>query len=252
MNVWKKSFALALPLALATAACDDAITEPDTIDDAAVRADAALVAADGMFQDLSIFQDLGLPGFGLAPAVAAPSGGSFTFTRTVTFFDAAGAEMDAFDPVGTASILVVADATGTRDMPFWNATIERHREYSVSGLEGLETERTTSGTGTEAVSRSRHPDDAVERTYDMTAAVTYDAVVHGVPRAEFPYPLAGTITRQVHVLVKEGDAVLGQRDVTVVITFDGSQYATVDADGDTWTVDLSTQGVTRRFGKKNR
>lgn len=207
MNTWMKSLALGLFLTLGAYACDGGVTEPDSVDDSALRADAALVATDGMFQDLAVFQDLGLPGFGLAPSAA--SSDNFSFSRMVSYFDGSGTEMDQYDPLLTASIHVVADASGTREKPFWEASIERHREFTVTGLEGVETQRTTDGTGTETVARSRYPVDAAEQTYDMSAIVTYAGIVHGVPRSEYPYPLAGTITRQVHVIVMQGDEVLG-------------------------------------------
>ena len=51
MKKWIKTLAIGCIVALGAAACDDAGTEPDPIDDAALRANVALVAADGVFQD---------------------------------------------------------------------------------------------------------------------------------------------------------------------------------------------------------
>ena len=61
MRMWMKPFALTAVLALGAAACEDGSTNTNDFDDEGLIADAALVAADGMFQDLA---HMGSPGVG--------------------------------------------------------------------------------------------------------------------------------------------------------------------------------------------
>jgi hypothetical protein len=73
-------------------------------------------------------------------------GGSLTFSRTVTFFDASGAVQTAYDGQTTARIKTetsVSGTTPTRDGG--TATINRTGLMNVTGLEGTETTRTLNG-----------------------------------------------------------------------------------------------------------
>jgi hypothetical protein len=250
MKTWIKTFAAGATLALGLAACDDGA--PDLVDDAALRADAALVAADAMFQDLAVMQDpggLGLLGGGpdLGPG---DGGGIVSWTRDVTFLDEDGNEQSEYDPLLTASIHTVWHFSREASRTFWSADIERDRDMWISGLLGEETERTWNGTGSGDVFKSRHPEGELVRTYDMTSNAVHDNVVRRVPRAENPHPVSGTITRHIHVVVKEGDEVLGERDLTTVINFDGTELATVTVGEDSWTIDLSLGRLGQRFGRR--
>ncbi|MFC1662182.1 hypothetical protein ACFL3S_12155 [Gemmatimonadota bacterium] len=249
MKTWIKTLAVGTVLALGLTACDDGT--PDLIDDAALRADAALVAADAMFQDLAAMQPpttLGLAGAGpeLGPT---EGGGSYNWTRNVTFY-VDDVPQDAYDALETDSIHVEWDFSREAEHTFWSADIERHRDMWITGLEGEETERTWNGIGNGEVFKSQHPDDGVERTYNMTTEAEHSDVVRKVPRAENPYPVSGTITRHIHAVVTENGEVVGERDVTTVITFDGTQLATVTVGEDSWTIDLAQRGLRQRFGRK--
>ena len=120
----------------------------------------------------------------------------------------------------------------------------------ITGLEGEETERTWNGVGSGDVFKSRHPDDGVTRTYDMETLAEHSDVVRKVPRAENPWPVSGTITRWIHVVVTENGEVIGERDVTSVISFDGSQFATVTVGEDEWQIDLAQRGLKGRLGRQ--
>jgi hypothetical protein len=237
MKTWIKTLAIAAVATLGTAACDDAVTPADTVDTPALRADLATVAADAMFQDLSLMLDppvLALSDGGPLPA----SGETRTFTKVVTFFDAAGKKQDRYDALTTASMNVVWDLERSAEAAFWSAEVERHRDMVISGLAGEETQRTWNGTGTGKVERSRHPDGGVVRTYEMEENLTITNVVWGVPRAQNPYPKSGTITRKFEVVVTKDGEVVAERDVTVVVVFNGSSKATVTVGADSWEVDL--------------
>ena len=265
-------FGLISLMALGATACDDTGTEPNALDMAIVRAEAALVAADGMFQDLSLAQDpgLGAEGFsGMAsgPALAGGMGGEcqrlglgsafqcpnmvrdgFTFTREVTFLNAAGEEQpEGFDPATTDAIHMVVNAEGSRERTFWTATITRSRDMWLTEL--LSDAHELNGEGHEVVARSGNPQGGGEMTFDMTVDVAWDQVVHLQPREEHPYPESGTVTRDIFVEVTRDGEVVGGRDVTAVITFNGTQHVTMDVDGQKYEIDLAEREVKGRWGR---
>ena len=125
----------------------------------------AAVAADAAVEDVKqMFVALGAePALGASYDAAPPR----DFARTVTFYDAAGDMMDAYDAELTASINIVVTASGTVEREGWTATVSRNRDMTVSGLAGPETSRTWNGTGSGAVTGSRHTDEHGDRSYDM-------------------------------------------------------------------------------------
>lgn len=252
MRMWMRGVSAVAVLALGAAACEDGSTNTSGFDDAALRADAALVAADAMFQDLAHMESATVwAGTGFGPeASGIEIQGERNFSRTVTFFDAGGTEQDSYDPLTTASLHIVSDLTRKMTRTFWSADIVRHRDMTVTGLEGEETQRTWNGTGTGDVEKSRHPEGGPERTYDMTSSAVISDVVRGIPRSENPYPLSGTITRTIHVVITV-DGVEEVRDIVATITFDGDNTATITVDGDSWEIDLGEQGVMHRFQRRN-
>lgn len=247
------TMALAALTLLGTTACEDAVTDGSALDDEALRIDAALVAADGMFQDL-VHMDTpsSWAGIGTGPSAAGIEvQGSKNFKKTVTFFDAAGNEQASLDPETTASLHVVSELERDVAHTFWSASIKRDRDMWVTGLEGAETQRTWNGTGTGDVDRSRHPEDGSVRTYDIQSSAVMTDVVRVVPRGQNPYPLSGTITRTIHAVISI-DGVEEVKDIVTTITFDGDNTATLTVDGETFEVNLDDRGVKQRFGRKNK
>jgi hypothetical protein len=252
MRTGMKALAFTAFFALAAAACEDGATDNNALDDAALRADAALVAADAMFQDLAHMESPAVwAGTGFAPeASGIEFEGSKTFSRTVTFFDGADEEQSRYDPESTARMHIVADLTREVTHTFWSAEIEGHREMDVTGLEGPETERTWNGTTSGSVKRSRHPEGGTVRYYDMTNSGVITDVVRGVPRADNPYPKSGTITRTIHAeITVDGEKEV--RDIVATITFDGDNTATITVDGESWEINLDDRNVNRRFQRGN-
>jgi hypothetical protein len=272
MTKWIRAVGFGSMVALAAAGCEDAGTAPNAIDDDAIVAEAALVAADGMFQDLGLAQDPGLQGigfFGMGTGSAAMGGmggqcqhlgsgptfqcGSmvrdgFTFTREVTFYGEDGlAQEEGFDPTSTDAIRLVVNAEGSRERSFWSASITRSRDMMLSEL--LSDAHHLNGEGHSAVYRSGNPQNVGEMTFDMTVDVEWEDVVHLQPREEHPYPESGTITRDILVEVTRDGDVVGGRDVTAVVTFNGTQYVTMDVDGEQVELDLAEREVTRRWGR---
>lgn len=254
MKTWIKTLTLGTVLALGLAACEDTATPNDLIDEAALRADVALVTADAMFQDLAAMQDPVILGFhGGGPDLGpTEGGGSYHWTRDVTFYDENDQIQNEYDPLLTSYIHVVWDFEREVDQPFWTADVERKRDFWVTGLLGEETERIWNGTGEGDVFKSRHPDDGVTRTYDMDTKAEHTDVVRKVPRLENPYPVSGTITRHVHVVITEDDVVVVEKDVTSIISFNGTQLATITVGEDTWEIDLAERGMKRGFQKRGR
>ncbi len=235
---------LALLSTFALAACNDA-NGPSELDQA-IDEDVALVAADAVLEDLQqMYVSLGSQ---------AASGVSFdvprNFSRAVSFFDAAGDPQDAYNPLTTASIRILIEMSGAVERDGWTATIVRSRDVTVSGLEGEETERTWNGTSSTDVTRSQHTDENGTRTYEMSGAGTIEDVVRGVPRDENPWPTSGTITRSITVVITNGPNGDVTHERTVVITFNGTQFATLTVNGEEFEVDLaalqSDRAVRRR------
>jgi hypothetical protein len=166
---------------------------------------------------------------------------SFERERTVTFFSASGDEQDAFDRLTTASIRLVLSIEGEVSREGFFASVERHRDTRVTGLLGEEETRTWNGEGDSSWERVRVNDDG-ERSYEAEASLVIDDVVRAVDRSAHPWPLSGTITRTVEITITNGPNGDETRTRTVVITFDGTQFATLTIDGEPANdVDLATR-----------
>lgn len=212
---------------LAVAACSDT-TVPE--EDFMLNADVAVVAADGALEGMHLMGGLVMDG-------NRPVDGA----RTVTCYDEAGVEQEACDRLTTATMVIAVDHVGAVEREFWTANIERHSELTVTGLLGEETTRTFNGGGTEKVSRSVHSDEYGTRAYDMSGSIAYDNVVVPVPGSDSPWPLSGSITRHILVTVTNGPNGDETVDRTVTVTFNGTQYATIDVNGEVGELDLGTR-----------
>jgi hypothetical protein len=89
------------------------------------------------------------------------------------------------------------------------------------------------------------------RTYDLTGTVVVTDVVRGVPRAENPWPLSGTITRNLTIEVVNGPN--GDETIVreVVLTFNGTRIVTLTVNGEAYEVDLAETGrnkIRRKLG----
>lgn len=238
---------LALLATFALAGCNDA-NGPSELDQD-IDEDVAIVAADAVLEDLQqMFISLGSQAAsGVSFDVAAPPR---NFSRTVSFFDAEGNEQDAYNPLTTASIHMLIEMSGAVERDGWTATIERSRDVTVSGLEGEETERTWNGTSSTEVARSQHTDEDGTRSYDMSGVGTIKDVVRGVPRDENPWPLSGTITRTIKVVITNGPDGDVTRERTVVVTFNGTQFATLTVNGEEFELDLAARESARAVRRR--
>jgi len=255
MKMWMKPLALGAVLALATTACESG-TEPDGVDDDALQAAAALVAADGMFQDLSLMQSPGTWG-GQAPG--GPGGapieveGSTSFSRTVTFTPCNDGPLDRYHPENTEAMHIVASHTRSVQHTFWTADVQRQRDMTVSGMCDIEEFRFWDGLSSGVVDKSRHRQDGSTRDFDMTTSAIFTAVKRGIPREDFAYPLGGTIERTVDAtLMKDGELVR-EKHITFRIEFNGTNLVTMTdvVTKETWEVDLSLRGVRGHLKKRS-
>ena len=89
-------------------------------------------------------------------------------------------------------------------------------------------------------------------TFDMNVEITWENVVHIQPREDNPWPASGTITREIFVEVTKDGEVVGGRNVTTVVEFNGTQYVTMLVDGEPVEIDLAEGGVNARLGGNGR
>lgn len=246
-----------IPALILLSACGTELGAPDA-DEQQLSLDVAYYAADATADDIALMtteadvtmqpnfrNDHGCTRLGLF-RLRCPQrhfGDNINFTREVTFLDSLGSEMEYFHRDSTESIHIVTSLEGSRARENLTVTVSRDRDMTVSGLFGSETQRTWNGTGSAATNRTRISDENGDREYDMTSTSTILNVVHAVPRPG-TWPLSGTITRNVTVVIISGEDTR-TRTRTVVIEFNGTQFATITINGDVFTFDLETRTVVR-------
>lgn len=229
--------ALMTMAAVSAAGCAGDDPTGTTATDQMIDADLAMVAADGTIEDIQALRD-------------ARHGGYFmdgrSGSRTVQFFDAAGMEQEAYDDLTTDSIYMTMEMNREIERDGWSASVARTRELSVTGLAGNEATRTVNGFGSESITRSRHTEQMRVREREMTGTRTMENVVHAVPFEDNPWPLSGTITRQMRVTVRTEQGVQ-TRTREVVITFNGTQFPEMTIDGEPFEVDLAAREWERPY-----
>lgn len=258
-NTFRISGLAVLP-ALALAACSDT-QAPLGDEDAIINADVAHYVAENTSDDIVMMtteaEFVMLPGFvahrdcqqgplsKIRCAARKFSGSaSLEITREVTFYDTTGVIQDGYDRLATESINHVVSISGsregTRNGGTFTMSVDRERNFTVSGLGGEEIERTWNGTGSADLNRTRKSDENGDRAYDMSSTTEVEDVVIAVPRAG-TWPKSGTITRHVTVEIISGLEDPTTRERTVIVTFDGTQFATIEINGETFTLDLETR-----------
>lgn len=249
----------ALTLALVVSACTDAAA-PDPQEEALVDQDVAQYVADATADDILLMNteaDRATSTIFASPADCIREmghvrctreawDGSLTIVREITFYDGANVQ-DHYDAETTDSINFYFSLEGERTRDHMTMTVDRERDFTVSGLEGAETERTWNGTGSAVTNRTRTSDDRGVRTYDMSSTTTVEDVVILVPR-DGTWPQSGTITREVTAEVVNGLGDTHTRERTVTITFNGTALVSitiVTPTGErTCELDLATRSVT--------
>ena len=261
-------------LVLLAAACSGSTTTSTTGADALITADVATMSADATTEDVDVMAamdgDIGVlvsapltSGMFLTPPHlprmngCAFGGGrmtcppmnrnGLTINRTVTYMDADGGTQEAYDPLLTASIHIVASVSGDVTRGPWSGTVMRDRDFTITGLAGTETSRTVNGTGSESISRSRVTEGNDTRSYSVTGSSTVVGVVVPVrDEGVDPWPTAGTITRTYTVTRTAGDNAGQTVTRTVVITFNGTATPDATVNGEPFTMDLAHRTANRR------
>lgn len=257
------------------AACSDSPTDPTVSASTQLNLDVATVAADAVVQDIDVMAGMsGEVGFlgsvmmdGMAGIFTPPNGpgnmngcgfggGRFTcppnsangliVTRTVAFFDAAGAAQPAYNAQTTARVEIEASVSGDVTRGPWSATTLRERSLVITGLEGTETQRTVNGTGEEDINRSRFAGNSPAREYDLDGTVVWaDVVIPVRAPGVAPWPLSGTSTRVYTVVKRNGDQI-ETVNRTVIITFNGTATPPATVNGEPFTINLAQRTAQRR------
>ncbi len=241
-----RRFSAFAPFLVLAAACNTGNT--DTAD-LTLNQDLATVAADAAAQDVELMRGPGGPlGMRLPadPSKFECTGSTregLTVERSCVYKDAGGAVQAGYDANTTASVTVHAKVDGMVDRGHWGGEIHRVRDFTVSGLAGAETQITWNGTGSGTASGVHPTRQGTSVTYSMTENQTVANVVIPVPRTETSWPLSGTITSD--LTAKKGDSTTVRN---AVITFNGTQFATVTVNGDTFQFDLAGRGRAHHGG----
>ena len=247
----------ALGLLLGLVACNgEALSTSDsTLPVGPMDRDIAVQSGDDAAQDVELMGAAGGPlGLSLSASATGEDDVPFrcgthtrdalTIVRTCTFKDAAGAAQTDYDRLTTASAAIHAVITGSVVRENWTATdINRVRDLIVSGLGGVETQRTWNGTGTGSSNRDRHVEGTDTRNYTAASVLTVTNVVVPAPRTENSWPLSGTITRTVTLTVVGGPNDGKTRQRTVTITFNGTQLVPLTVNEKSFTFDLQTRKI---------
>ncbi len=160
-----------------------------------------------------------------------------TSTRTYAFFDASGTAQQAYDAAATASIRFTHAASGSNTDRGMTHTMQNSRTLTESGMAGAETARTWNGTGSATLHDEGTFRDGASGTVDVTMSETVSDVVVPEPRTATSWPLSGSITR--HVVRVSTVSTIPNEDVTSVLTFNGTQFATLTIGGESQTIDLA-------------
>lgn len=263
-----------IALAVLAAACSSGDPLDPTPEDPRLSADVAGVVADGVGEDVQTMRELSmglhLGGLFLRGTLApgcpyiAETGwhdcepvtllNGLTIDRQYAFFNPAGDPMQFYDPDQTASIQAQRTVDGEieRETEYGtvSGSVHHERDLTVSGLQGDEQKRTWNGTGSSEITRTQVSDERGTRSYELNTEVLVDDVeVPTWNNSDLdPWPLSGSITIHVQGTLTRNDQTRSF-ERTVVITFDGTQFATATVTGlngtETFTIDLAQRHARR-------
>jgi hypothetical protein len=181
---------------------------------------------------------------------AAVTERGLTVTRTYQFRDAADTPTQSYDAANTASIFFTRTADGTVTATnlngvTWTGTTHRSQQSTVTGLLGDETQRVWNGIG-QSHDTTDYSGTGGSRHYAGATIETTRDVVMALPRASFPYPQSGTITRTVDFTLT---ATNGSGEITkavsrtVNVTFNGTAQVPIQVNDVTCSLNLDTHRV---------
>jgi hypothetical protein len=170
-----------------------------------------------------------------------------TLTRSFEFFDASGNPMTTFNDTATASVDIQTTESGVRPLALGADTVSRARDLTASGLAGHNTTRIWNGTGN-GTEGAYWVDSVATRTAHVTWSTTFTNIVVQLPRLTNPWPISGTIMRQVNgtgTVTKPGWSRTLTVSRTVTITFNGTEFVPMTIGSTNYTLDLATGTATK-------
>lgn len=173
----------------------------------------------------------------------------FSWSFSVTFFDADGRQQITFDPSTTARLAVLAKARGRVTTAEQQASIGTRRSLDVDGILPAETEIEIDGALNDTAScLFKARDGSLERRYFIVASGSLTDVRQLKDETVNPYPLSGTakwqVTADAFERNSEGEA-SAHYEASVEVTFNGTEYPTITVDKRwRYSVDLETGAVT--------
>lgn len=246
-------------LALLVAACSSDGTGPDDRLTLEESVDAAQTVGDAVAEDVTQwFEGEAMIGGGASPSVgvaAAPGEAcpydpqtgrhvcptitreGLTIERSFALFGAQQQPMQHYDNQLTASANFQWSLSGTVARDNWSGTVDRERDMTVSGLAGLESQRTWNGTGS-SHTEAEFTGSAGTRSYSHDVEATVTNVVVAVPRAlNNPWPLSGSVTAEVTSNRPRFGG--GTVHFVATITFNGTRIVPLDVGDREFCLDLA-------------
>lgn len=172
---------------------------------------------------------------GRSNVMRAEDEGSLSWSLTLTFYDAAGNVQLIYDPATTARVVVHAKVHGTLTTAERRALVGIERNLDVTGLLPMETTIEIDGAALDTVDCSFTSTDGVRaRQYHLLANGALTDVRQLKDESVNPYPLSGTarwaVTADASVTDENGTQE-AHYEATVLITFNGTQYPTIEVSG---------------------
>jgi len=270
--------AAAMILTVGAVACSSDLAGPPALDDAQIDADIAANSGAAVVSQIVGFNDdvtaagsftmiapsfsvsaagnpTGKASVGISPTCsyaagrytcAATTEQGLSVSRSFAFYDAQGNTVQNYSPTTVESVNFQAQIDGNfqRDI-VWTAGVHRTRNVTVSGLISMSPQRKWNGTGTGADTVMHIGLDGI-RSLAGTATETVSNVVMPGPNAASQIPLSGSITLAVNYTASlQGVTASVSKEVqrTIVVTFNGTQTATLQIGTLTCQLHLDTATV---------
>ncbi|HYM81584.1 MAG TPA: hypothetical protein VEY91_09255 [Candidatus Limnocylindria bacterium] len=161
--------------------------------------------------------------------------GEFSWSFSLTYYDANGNEQPGYHPLTTARVRVVARARGRLTTAEHQAFVGVYRLLDVQGLLPSETTIEIDGAANDTADcQFAASDGSAERRYHLLANGTLVDVRQLKDSSVNPYPLSGTARWNVVVnafVQDQHGTVETHHEVTVVVTFNGTKHPDIDIDG---------------------
>ena len=237
--------------AIVLGACKDN-TSPSIVTDTQVANDVAASAADAAANAAT---DLGLNEAAAALPSAQPSFDVFagspsetvTYTRTRVCLNGSNAVVSCSPLTGVVKIITTFTVDGSRTGVYFTGATHRSAVDTLTRVPGSSGDslRVHSGTGT-AHDTTTFTDSTVSATATEAAVDSINAVTFRIPRSSNPYPISGSIVRNVAF---NGTYTRGSTTITKSVTkrvevdFNGTVTAVLKFDAKTCDLNLQTHAV---------